>query len=660
MSRVFGPRWVLGSIWWHGAERDELPPLTPVSGMRSFWGLLRAYWFSESWKEAWSLTLIIALLTGLSSKASVWMAEASGELVNSIAFFHSDDNITPLKTLIAAAGMLLGLVILKDAGFTGIRHLFSTTLHRKWRAWLDQRFNDAMLDANHTHYHLQNGGSGEGGGTLDNIDQRVQEAIKGMTGGAIGLAMGVVGVVMSLFFVGQKLIETSTSVTGLEFLGVYGSATLAFAAVIIYVPINTWIALKLGGLLERLTIQMQQAEGSYRGALNTLLRRSFHVAASRGEGVQKDIHGRIYADIDSNWASINKVHAGYLSFELIYNFVAARIVAYGPGLIPYANSQVSLKGYVTGAELINSLIQQCSWFIHVMPAIATLKANSRRVIDLASAIENVQQPTDFYRRSGRSDFRYTTQDPAFGLALRDIELTHQGFDARPFLSASNLQFRPGEWTFVSGESGCGKTSLIKAINGLWPYGGGSIALPAGVRTFYASQDIRLAPITLKRLVCLPDAPDGFKDMEVAAALHNAGLGEFIAHLDQEARDGQPWDMVLSGGQRQKLFVARILLHKPGLLFLDEATAALDASAKIAFHQSIKDHCPGVTVISVMHETTPPKNADGEEFYDSILSVTGGLASKRPLEPVLPAGMPIPFPQKAGPGRRMPRIRLPAE
>jgi ABC-type uncharacterized transport system fused permease/ATPase subunit len=623
--------------------------------MRTLGGLLRAYWFSESWKEAWALTFVIALLTAFSSKASVWMAEASGELVNAIAFFHSDDNITPLTSLLWAVATLVGIVILKDAGFTGVRHLFSTTLHRKWRAWLDRRFNDALLDSNHTHYHLQ---SGEAVASLDNVDQRVQEAIKGMTGGAIGLAMGIVGVLTSVYFVGHKLLETSTSVPGLEFLGDYAGATLAFLAVIVYVPLNTWIALRLGGLLERLTIRMQQAEGSYRGALNTLLRRSFHVAAAAGEGVQKDIHRRIYRDIDGTWASLNRVHAGYMSFELIYNFVAARVVAYGPGLVPYINQQVSLKSYVTGAELINSMIQQCSWFIHVMPAIATLKANSRRIIDLSQAIERVQDPTDYYRGSGRCEFRRTVQEPAFGLTIQGLELQHQGRDAKPFLTAPFLNFRPGEWTFVSGESGCGKTSLIKAINGLWPYGTGDVCLPDGVRSFYASQDIRLPPITLKRLVCLPDPQEGFRDAQVAAALHSSGLGEFIAHLEDETRDGQPWDMVLSGGQRQKLFVARILLRKPDLLFLDEATAALDGPSKIAFHQAIKDHCPEVTVISVMHEATPPRSATGENFYDSILTVSGGVAAKQPIPPAL-ADAAIAFPGRHR-RKRLEQVRVPAE
>ena len=68
--------------------------------MRGFWGLMRAFWFSNRWKQAWGLTIMIVLLTALSSKASVWLAEASGELVNSIAYFHASGNATPLKSLL--------------------------------------------------------------------------------------------------------------------------------------------------------------------------------------------------------------------------------------------------------------------------------------------------------------------------------------------------------------------------------------------------------------------------------------------------------------------------------------------------------------------------------------------------------------------------------
>ncbi|TIR82232.1 MAG: ABC transporter ATP-binding protein/permease, partial [Mesorhizobium sp.] len=117
-----------------------------------------------------------------------------------------------------------------------------------------------------------------------------------------------------------------------------GSAVLAFLAVATYVPLNTWIAVKLGGLLERLNIRMQQAEGSYRSELTTFLRRSFHVAASHGEDVQKTMHDKLYVDIDKTWGRLNVVNTSYMSFELIYNFIGARIVSYGPGLVPFIHN----------------------------------------------------------------------------------------------------------------------------------------------------------------------------------------------------------------------------------------------------------------------------------------------------------------------------------
>lgn len=601
--------------------------------MRSFWGLMRAYWFSSHWKEAWALTIVIALFTAASSKTSVWFAEASGELVNSIAYFHAEGNESPLAAVLRNAAFLVGLVILKDLGIVAVRHMFSTTLHRKWRAWLDSRFNEALLDGNHTHFHVQHEGHGTDGAAIvppDNVDQRVQDSIKDMTGGAIGLAMGILGVVTALYFIGGKLLETSTVVEGLEFLGAYGGAILAFAMIAAYVPINTFVALKLGRILQRLTNQIQQAEGSYRGELNTFLRRSFHVAASRGEAVQRAMHQHLYKSIDKTWSRLNWFHSGYGAFEKIYDFVGARVIAYGPGLVPFMNQQINLKGYVTGAELVNALIGHCSWFIHVMPAIATLRTNARRVTDLADAIENVQEPQEFYRRTGQSDFRYAFQNPAFGLTIRNIELMHQGADAAPFLTVENIRFKRGEWVFVKGDSGCGKTSLLKAINGLWPYGRGDIAIPDGVKTFYAAQEVKLPKVPLKQLVCLPGSEEDHSDARAAAALYNAGLGEFIEYLHDESREGKIWDQVLSGGQKQKLVVARILLHRPGLLFLDEASGALDIAAKIAFHQAIKDHCPGTTVISVMHETTPPRTEAGEEFYHSVLAISDGVAKKKPL------------------------------
>ncbi len=153
------------------------------------------------------------------------------------------------------------------------------------------------------------------------------------------------------------------------------------------------------------------------------------------------------------------------------------VVAYLPGLLPYMSSTISLKNYITGAELVGSMINECSWFIQVMPAIANLKANARRVTGLAVAVEAVRQPIEFYRSSGVSEFSYSTQHELFGMTVHNLELMHRSDDAQAFLSASHLHFHKGEWVYLRGESGCGKTCLLKALNGLWAYGRGDIIYP---------------------------------------------------------------------------------------------------------------------------------------------------------------------------------------
>lgn len=640
-----------GSLALVEPQLEKQTQSTPVSSMRSFWGLMFAYWFTDRWREAWGLAAIILVLTALSAMASVWFAEASGELVSAIAFLHHPENPTTLKAILSSAATLATIVVVKEIGFTAVRHFFSTSLHRKWRVWLDRRFNDALLDRNHTHFHLQQGQAKTvptKAAVPDNIDQRIQESIKGMTGGAIGLAMGVAGVVLSLFFVGGKIIETSTEVSGLEFLGSYASACLTAAAAVAYVPISTLLAAKLGAIQQRLDVRMQSAEGSYRRELTTLLHRSFHVAAAGGEGAQRRLHGRRYLEVDRTWASLNILTAIYMGFELVYNFFGSRIVAYAPGLLPYVENKISLQAYVTGAELANAIINDCSWFIHVMPDIARLRANARRVTDLAQAIEDVQQPREFHARTGLSELLYDEQDAQSGLSIEHLELMHPD-DDEPFIRTGHLHFKPGEWTLLVGDSGSGKSSLLRAINGLWPHGRGKIVLPRSVRTFFAAQDVHLPAVSLRELVCLPDAVEARSDAEVAAALGEAGLAHFAGDLVEEGRDNQSWDQLLSGGQKQKLVLARILLLRPGLMFLDEPTSALDSEATVAFHQAIRDNCPGATVISVMHDATPPKSAKGEEFYDSVLSIADGTVTKTPM--TSQTGRPV-GPARVSRGRRL--------
>jgi ABC-type uncharacterized transport system fused permease/ATPase subunit len=610
---------------------------TPVSSMRSFWGLLKAYWVSDSWKEAWALTLAVAFLSAAASKSGVWVAEASGDFISAIASFHGADVGTALPAVVDAALVLCGLAFLKLAVFLGLRHFFASTLHQRWRKWMDQQFNSALIGHNRAYYHLLVLGQSAddaASNVPDNIDQRIQDSIKVMTGNTLGMAMGLFSVVTSVYFVGEMLFSSSVAIDGLPYLGSYGSVALIFALAVTYVPLSTLIAARIGKMIETLNNAMQKYEGSYRAELAMLVRRYLPIAAARGEVVQLDIHRRQYRSIDKIWSKQNRVSASYLAFNQFYTFVTQKIVAYLPNMPAYMQGAISFRAYVTGSELVSELINDCSWLIQVMPDIANLKANANRVIELADAIERVQDSQAFYRETGISEFIYDDQPTSQGLSVRGLELMFAGHDAQPFLRLARLDIKPGQWIFVRGPSGSGKSCFIKALNGLWPYGRGRISLPLGCKTLYACQDTRLPQASLKQLICVPDDADVRRDIEVAAVMSAVGLGDFIDNMGNPYYKGRRWDDVLSGGQKQKIVLARILLHMPDILFLDEATAALDPDARTLFHKLIRQRCRNAMVISVMHDANPPTDAFGRSFYNYILNIENGRAGLEPV--ILPA------------------------
>ena len=324
-------------------------------------------------------------------------------------------------------------------------------------------------------------------------------------------------------------------------------------------------------MIETLNNAMQKYEGSYRAELAMLVRRFLPIAAARGETVQLEIHRRQYRSIDKIWGMQNRVSAAYLAFNQVYTYITQKIVAYLPNLPAYMQGSISFRSYVTGSELASELINDCSWLIQVMPDVANLRANANRVVELADAIERVQEAQAFYRETGVCDFIYDSQPATEGLSVRGLELMFAGQEAQPFLRLARLDVKPGQWIFVRGPSGSGKSCLIKALNGLWPYGRGRVSMPAGLRTLYACQDTRLPQASLKQLISVPDDADDRRDIEVASVMSAVGLGDFIENMGNPYYKGRRWDDVLSGGQKQKIVLARILLHRPDVLFLDEAT-----------------------------------------------------------------------------------------
>ncbi|MEM6679565.1 MAG: hypothetical protein AAF675_17005, partial [Pseudomonadota bacterium] len=469
---------------------------TPVSGMRGLWGLVTAYWTSERWVEAWTLSAAVIALTTLLSKASVWVAMASADFLSALVNAHAASAKGDPLGWILTAGAVYAAIALGRIGGVALRHFASSTLHRKARRWTQGAYQAALLRAGHVPANLMSdrGGIEEGVSRLpDNIDQRVDECTESVFGAVIGLAMGLWGAIASVYFVSVALLERSAPVPFLDDAaartipalapGEYGSFVLVVLLVCTYVPLMTWIAWRLGRVLERQTLARQRADGSWRGELGQMLARAPRLAISRGEAVQARLNGRLYGRIDAAWHRLNGTQSGFMAFTNGTTFITNRLIGYLPALPAYLSGAISFKTYAASSELVAELINDSSWFVQVMPALATLKANTGRLTELAQAIEAAGDNRRFYAATGRHDFTMAETDARFGLRLSELALCHRGHDAKPFLRVPGLAVRPGRWAYVRGQNGAGKSCLLKAVMGLWPYGEGLITRPAGTALF---------------------------------------------------------------------------------------------------------------------------------------------------------------------------------
>jgi len=153
---------------------------------------------------------------------------------------------------------------------------------------------------------------------------------------------------------------------------------------------------------------------------------------------------------------------------------------------------------------------------------------------------------------------------------------------------------PGERVLVAGESGTGKSTLVRAISGLWPWGEGIVQVASGAKMFLMPQRAYVPVGTLRRAATYPEPADSKGIEEVTEALKRVGLKHLIDRLEEEA----PWDQTLSGGEKQRLAFARILLHRPDIVVLDEATSALDPDSQDKLMELLTTELDATTIVSV--------------------------------------------------------------
>jgi putative ATP-binding cassette transporter len=274
-------------------------------------------------------------------------------------------------------------------------------------------------------------------------------------------------------------------------------------------------------------------------------------------------------------AALNTLISGYAQLANIFPYVVA-----APR---YFAGKLQLGGLTRTADAFGQVQGAMSWFVNSYASLASWSATVERLATFERAVAEAR---------GAAGSGVQTR-PGDALALHDVMLGLP--DGRALLHEKSMAIRPGESTLVTGRSGAGKSTLIRAIAGIWPFGTGRIESPRG-STLFLPQRPYIPLGTLRHALSYPLQDEEVSSEAIVAALEAVGLGHLASRLEEE----ENWSQRLSGGEQQRLALARALIVKPDWLFLDEATANLDADSEIEMYRLLRRRLPHTTIVSVAH------------------------------------------------------------
>ena len=481
---------------------------------------------------------------------------------------------------------ILGVVFVTWAAISVVSNLIEyyieSVLKIRWRRWLTERYYARWLDQG-THYRM-----GLGGVDTDNPDQRIAEDVRGYLNSTYAYSITLLSQISNLvsFSILLWTIPAKFAIPGTDIV----IPGLPFWVALAYSLTGTWLTHKIGKPLVRLDFAQERYEADFRYSLARLREYTEQTALLRGETVEKRRLANTFSAVIDNFFRLVSRNLKLSAFTSTW-FQASVVFPYAIVAPYYFSGALSLGQLTQTAGAFSRVEGALSFFIARYASLANFKA----IVDrLTTFNEALRKARDLGTAPPRIDILPGTED---ALALKALSLSLP--TGRTIVRIDDLQLAAGPATLVTGPSGSGKSTMFRAIAGIWPYGEGQIETPPGKSVMLLPQRPYLPSGSLRVAVSYPAIEGAYSDAQINAALSAVNLSHLAGHLD----DDDIWAQRLSGGEQQRLAVARALLAKPDWLFLDEATASLDEPMEKALYAAMWTHLANTTIISIGHRST---------------------------------------------------------